>query len=150
MTELMVVLEAIVGKIDLLAEGQVSLRQELKGDIADLRTELKSDIAILDLKISAVDKKVNTLDKKLSTLDEKVDSYYVELKSDITQMNTDMGDSFAVVMEYIMSMRQEIADIRAEIELLKKNQTEPARVAKLESRVDRAESILLQMQKVHT
>ena len=68
------VYEDFQSKLDLVAEGQLTLHQEIR----DTRTELKQDIELCNFKIDTLNTKIDNVEAKLT---EKIDGVAADLKA---------------------------------------------------------------------
>ncbi|MDD3679140.1 MAG: hypothetical protein PHT36_02770 [Patescibacteria group bacterium] len=113
-SEVVVVLEDIRDNIKILAEGQVGLRQELKGDVNNLRDELKDDI---------------------SDLRSELKGDIAELREELRTFKQDTESNFKTVFDYLARIDKEIQEIKVELKNLKESKIDKESYFALEKRV---------------
>lgn len=113
-SEVVVILEDIKGKFDLLAEGQKTIRDEMRRGFKEVREDMNAEVSVLRGEM-----KVGLNDLKL------------EMKTGFKEMNS----RFKQVLEYLSRVEDELMEIKTELKRQKENTPDKEGYDKLEKRV---------------
>jgi exonuclease VII large subunit len=101
-----VLLEDILGKFELVLEGQQSLRTELKQEIQDVREEMIEKFKMTTFMIERLSQK---LDERTTALDQKIDERTTALDQKIDERTT-------VIEQKLDKLAADFAEHRADTE----------------------------------